>query len=40
MFETLKRLFKLGKLDEKGLENAVKSNWITQEQADLIQQQN
>lgn len=36
MFETLKRLYKMGKLDENGLRNAVIKKWITQEQAQEI----
>ena len=36
MFERLKRLYKEGKLDKTGIENAVAKGWITQEQADEI----
>ena len=36
MFETLQRLFEEGKLDEIGLTNAVKLNWITEDQKDEI----
>ena len=36
MYETLKRLYDEGKLTEKGIRNAVKRGWITQEQAEEI----
>ena len=36
MYERLKRLYREGKIDEQGLENAVAKGWITQEQADEI----
>lgn len=32
MYNTLKRLYQAGKLDEAGLENAVTKGWITEEQ--------
>lgn len=32
MYNTLKRLYQSGKLDEAGLENAVTKGWITEEQ--------
>lgn len=36
MFETLLRLYKTGKLSEKGLDNAVAKGWITEEEKVLI----
>lgn len=36
MFERLKRLYNLGKLDATGIQNAVAKGWITQEQAEQI----
>lgn len=36
MFETLKRLYGAGKLDEAGLERAVVKGWITEAQAEEI----
>lgn len=36
MYNTLKRLFLSGKLDETGLENAVTKGWITDEQKNAI----
>lgn len=33
MFQTLKRLYSLGKLDNSSLQNAIKKGWITKEQA-------
>lgn len=33
MFETIKRLYDLGKLNDTALLNAVKKGWITKEQA-------
>lgn len=36
MYARLKRLYKAGKLDELGLQNAVALGWITQEQMDEI----
>lgn len=36
MFNTLKRLYNQGKLDDNGLLNAVKKGWITEEQAKEI----
>lgn len=32
MYNTLKRLYQSGKLDETGLENAVTKGWISEEQ--------
>lgn len=32
MYNTLKRLYQAGKLDEAGLESAVTKGWITEEQ--------
>ncbi len=36
MYNTLKRLYQSGKLDEKGLENAVTKGWITEKQKQEI----
>jgi hypothetical protein len=36
MFERLKRLYKEGRIDEAGLEAAVKKGWITEEELILI----
>lgn len=36
MEERIKRLYLDGKIDEKGLQNAVTKGWITQEQVDII----
>jgi len=36
MFETLKRLFDTGKLNEQGLQNAISKGWITEEQYNQI----
>lgn len=36
MFERLKRLYESGQLKQKGIENAVAKDWITQEQANEI----
>lgn len=36
MFERLKRLYNEGRIDEAGLENAVKKGWITEEEKQLI----
>lgn len=32
MYNTLRRLYLTGKLDEEGLKNAVAKGWITEEQ--------
>lgn len=37
MFETLKRLYKSGKLNDIGLQSAVSKRWITAEQAEEIE---
>lgn len=36
MLETLKRLYKSGRLDDEGLQSAVLKGWITAEQAEEI----
>ena len=36
MFERLKRLYAEGKIDERGITNAVAKGWITQDQAEEI----
>ncbi|MFS1511762.1 XkdX family protein [Chengkuizengella sp. SCS-71B] len=36
MFQTLKRLYDAGRLNEAGLQNAVNKGWITQAQFNLI----
>jgi len=36
LFETLKRLYKEGKLTEEGLNNAISKGWITEEQKQEI----
>lgn len=36
MFETLKRLYETGKLNDDGLQSAVSKRWITAEQAEEI----
>ncbi|MFS1511335.1 XkdX family protein [Chengkuizengella sp. SCS-71B] len=36
MFQTLKRLYDAGRLNETGLQNAVDKGWITQAQFNLI----
>lgn len=33
MFETIKRNFLAGRIDEAGVQNAVKKGWITEAQA-------
>lgn len=40
MFETLKRLYKSGRLDDEGLQSAVSKRWITAEQAEEIKTNN
>lgn len=37
MFETLKRLYTSGRLNDIGLQNAVSKKWITAEQAEEIE---
>jgi hypothetical protein len=36
MFECLKRLYNVGRLDEQGLQKALDRGWITQEEFDGI----
>ena len=36
MFERLKNLYLTGRITESGLDNAVKKNWITEEEKKLI----
>lgn len=36
MFETLKRLYDSGRINEAGLSNAVSKRWITQDEMNLI----
>jgi hypothetical protein len=36
MFNTLKRLFSLGKIDTAGIDSAVSKGWITKKQAKEI----
>lgn len=36
MFERLKRLYEEGRLNDKGIENAVMKGWITEDQARAI----
>lgn len=36
MYERLERLYKEGKIDDKGLDNAVAKGWITEVQAEEI----
>ena len=36
MYETLKRLYRLGKLSNEKLANAVMKGWVTQQEADEI----
>lgn len=36
MYERLKRLYRNGEINEKGLEKAVTKGWITKEQMDEI----
>lgn len=36
MYERIKRLYSEGRLDEKGVRNAVTRGWITEEQAEDI----
>ena len=36
MYERLKRLYQEGRLDKKGLENAVARGWITEEEMQEI----
>ena len=36
MFETIKRLYREGRIHEKGVRNAVKRKWITEEEANEI----
>ena len=38
MFETLKRLYNSGKLNDDGLQNAIERKWITAEQTEEIKQ--
>lgn len=36
MFERLKRLYDMGKIDEDELTNAVEMGWITEEEKEII----
>lgn len=38
MYERIKKLYLEGKLNDEGLDNALKRGWITQEQYDEIKQ--
>ncbi len=36
MYETIQRLYQMGKLTDKGIQAAVLRGWISQEQADAL----